>query len=1203
MEQPDAASRTSPEASHKSRLHGRRRLSFQLAWIGFLVTLILGPPLLWLFVRQADTHLRADLLTYARVLTSAVDYQHVSALTGTEADLDTPAHHRLRAKFSSVLGVATHLRYIYILRQTDAGRPYFLVDVGQPEQRAQEAVPGQLYEECPPGILEALQDGSARTEGPYRDEWGRFVTAAVPLTDPSGTRTGLLCLDVDAGQWYYDVFRFAMRPFLLTLTLLLCITVALVLLDRYRREVQRIQDTLEVQPANTPRPGPPVRIPHRRWAWLAILLLPISLLSSTLIERTVIMPACLDLENRDANRLIYGTMDTIRREANQLGNTVRNWGHWDDTYAYTISRDPAFIESNVVWPTISFHGIDLVHIWNAAGEMIWEGAYDPDLNEMVTIGPADSGRPLPYHLLQQHPDPELARTGFVLTDKGPMMMAATAILTTERQGPPRGTLVMGRFIRPELVADISGQMGLTGMKMIIPADMREDPDQRNVLAALAPGGALIDRVNKDWLTCYGMLEDLEGHFGPVITFPIRRDIVSQGHRTARLISSLLLMGAFLLGGGMYLWSYSVTRSLMRRQASIEALVQQRTEALSESEKRYRQLFADSPDALIIFENALFTDCNLAAETLLKRERSEIIGRSPLDFSPIHQPDGTLSADSAERNIAMAIAHGEHRFEWQHLDRHGQPFWVEVHMRASTLHGRRVHFTAWRDITARKEAEASLQKAIEQANTMAFNAGVANRAKSEFLANISHEIRTPLNAILGFADLLASELDVEHHRARAETIATSGRTLLRLINDVLDLSKIEAGKISLHPEPCSIATIAEELYQLLAQRAHDKNIDFQMDCPADLPAQVMVDGIRLRQILANLIGNAIKFTASGSVTVRIEADPPHSGADATTTLRFAVTDTGIGIPKEFVSRLFKPFEQAAGQDHAQYGGTGLGLAISQSLAQLLKGKITYTPNPEGQGSVFTLTLPDLPVQSLDADQAPPASASFIRFLEHPLILVVDDIETNRDLLIDYLERLQMPWLVADSGATALDMIQNHEPRLIVTDIKMPRMDGYELLRAIRQLPDERLRNLPVIAISATRIAEQPNTSPGFAATLMKPITLELLTQTLAELIPHKKMSDAAPQEQPAPVVAEAADLAGLRQAFDDRLVADIDSLKATLRIQTAKTLSRTVHKMGKQYGAPHLEQWGKQLEAAADRFDIAALARIANELFQYAHSIR
>jgi two-component system sensor histidine kinase/response regulator len=297
-------------------------------------------------------------------------------------------------------------------------------------------------------------------------------------------------------------------------------------------------------------------------------------------------------------------------------------------------------------------------------------------------------------------------------------------------------------------------------------------------------------------------------------------------------------------------------------------------------------------------------------------------------------------------MRRAVDDGPQLFEWSCRDARGEALCVELNLKRGRIAGRDRLLAIARDVTDRKAAELEVQ----QARDLALESG---RLKSEFLANMSHEIRTPLHVIFGMNDLLREETSLtSDQRELVESVHRNAAGLIQIVDDILDLSRIEAGKLELHLAPCAVGPVVREALEVYAQRARAKGLEVSADVPADLPASLIGDAGRLRQILLNLIGNAIKFTEAGSVAVRVAVDQRTlTGLK----LRFSVTDTGIGIPPDQRHRLFRSFSQVDGSMTRQFGGIGLGLAISHQLVELMGGEIGVESEP-GRGSTFWFTVP-------------------------------------------------------------------------------------------------------------------------------------------------------------------------------------------------------------------------------------------------------
>ncbi len=548
------------------------------------------------------------------------------------------------------------------------------------------------------------------------------------------------------------------------------------------------------------------------------------------------------------------------------------------------------------------------------------------------------------------------------------------------------------------------------------------------------------------------------------------------------------------------------------QARIEQTVAQRTAELTHSQEQFRSAFDFAPIGVaLVAPDGRWLKVNRSFCDLLGYTEEEL--RATNFQALTHAEDLDADLDFVRRMLDGTIH--TYQMEKRYLHRQGRVIWA--HLSVSLVRDaeqRPVHFISQvRDITERRRAAAELQKAKEAAEE-------ASRAKSEFLANMSHEIRTPMNGILGMTELLLDTELLPEQREYLGAVKFSAEALVTVINDILDFSKIEAGKLELHTTEFDLRETLSNTLKTLAIRAHEKGLELAHHTLPDVPEYLLGDPDRLRQILVNLAGNAIKFTEKGEVVVQVKGQKGPEGLQGQVELHFAIADTGIGIPPEKQRLIFEPFAQADGSITRKYGGTGLGLAITSHLVEKMGGRIWVESRP-GQGSTFHFTA-----RFGTAPRRPePASPSLPPQLKGMPVLVVDDNATNRRILHDLLVNWQMEPTVVDGGRAALavlhEAVSGGRPfPLLLLDVMMPEMDGFTLAEQVKA--DARLATATILMLTSggqngevARCREL-----GVASYLMKPIhQAELRAAILAACqgLPARPAPRTAPL--PAPVKAE------------------------------------------------------------------------------------
>ncbi len=484
---------------------------------------------------------------------------------------------------------------------------------------------------------------------------------------------------------------------------------------------------------------------------------------------------------------------------------------------------------------------------------------------------------------------------------------------------------------------------------------------------------------------------------------------------------------------------------------------------------------------------------------------------------------------------------------------------------------------------------------------------ATRAKSDFLAVMSHEIRTPLNAIIGMADVLsASSLTPEQQKC-FEVLQRNGLSLLDLINDILDLSKVESGKVVLETVPMDLREVISRAMELFDGRAKAKGLELRRSIAPGVPVYLMGDPTRLRQVIVNLLGNAIKFTDQGHLEVQVEQDPENPCPGC---LRFVVSDTGIGIPEEKVRQVFESFTQADNSTTRKYGGSGLGLSISRQLVELMGGRM-WVESQVGRGSTFFFTV-RLGVNADQSAETPAEKKEVERYPNGLRILLVDDAADNRLLIGLYLKKLNCSLEIAKDGSAGLDKFRSGHFDVVLMDVEMPVMDGYTATREIRRYEREAgIPATPILALTAHAYAEMANKGreAGFTAVLTKPIRQTTLLEVLASYSSHASESATAsipvePTENLRVRVEQG--MEELVPAYLEKRRNDIELYRRALAAEDFETVRMLGHRMkgtGAGYGFPVLTEIGSAIEQAALRKDAGGIAAGVERLAQYAGNVQ
>ncbi|MCX7748773.1 MAG: response regulator [Clostridia bacterium] len=742
------------------------------------------------------------------------------------------------------------------------------------------------------------------------------------------------------------------------------------------------------------------------------------------------------------------TQKSVQQGLGALGNRISNietlladWAKWDDTYAFIETGDEDYIQSNLVDNTFEELGLNAMVFIHSTGKIVYGKGFDLNTGMEEDLPEGLKERVLSQPFFNQHKSHESVKEGIVLLPKGPMIVVSRPILRSTGEGESRGSLIVGRYLDQRVIEKLK-KVSRLNITIKTVNEVRNSNDYKDMVSRLwerKNEGNPIETmvVDSQNISGYALIEDVFNEPVLVMKVDLEREIYTHGKRSINFFTVALLISGIVIGLIILLLlektvltrlgrlstrvnEIGVSGDLKRRielagkdelalvandvNRMLYALDQSQRE-LKESEYKYRHLFESMLDGFAYFRvledgnwhetNMEYLEVNAAFEELSGLKKEEIIGKKISRVKEENQKD--FSWFELCRKY-MEVENS--KFEY-YSEAAGKWFLVSAYSP-----GKGYFITVFHDITEIKVFQKSLQEAKETAE-------YANRLKSEFLANMSHEIRTPLNAIIGMTEFLIDTPLNDRQNHLVETVHNAGELLLKIINDILDFSKIEAGKIELEHYEFNLTDTIEKVAEILAVRARQKSLSLMTFVSQKIPL-VYGDANRISQILLNLVGNSIKFTERGEVVIRANTEETGEG---NIIVLLEVQDTGIGLSKDSMDRLFQPFVQADGSTTRKYGGTGLGLSISKRLVELMGGEIGIN-STEGKGTTFLMKIPfetdfkdslyEKQKMILDAWRA--AEQSGIVSQEYPakefFILAVNRCNVGRSIIGEYLSFYQI-----------------------------------------------------------------------------------------------------------------------------------------------------------------------------------------------------
>jgi signal transduction histidine kinase/sensor domain CHASE-containing protein len=848
-------------------------------------------------------------------------------------------------------------------------------------------------------------------------------------------------------------------------------------------------------------------------------ILGLGVLADYAIFDAIIFEGFLRLEETDALRDMERCKAALDSEILHLDIATHNISSSDLTYRFMQRRERQLQHAFFSWESASAAQVNLSAMYDEAGQLVQCSIFDLQTREQLRLRDFDRDKSLSASPLRKEPFQFAPVRGIVLTEAGPMLVAARPILNTQGWGPPRGVLVFGRLLNQTLLDQLRDTLNLDfKLRSYAEIDREEDEDVR--LAQRQVIGVKEVRAvthNEDTLHVLSTYPDVAGAPALLLRVDYPRKVTQMGRSILHFaLLAVIVLSCLLVAALSFFLERMVAAPLERFAAHLSSQPEHQSEPFKLDRK-------DEIGAMIASVNAVFEQRRQAMEELHKTQALQraMLDNIPLDFWARDREQRCIMQSDISREywgdqLGQAMNAGDvdpdTLEKWRRnneLVLSGRTLKHEVEM--VPMSGERVLFNEIVapimdqgeikgilgvniDITETRRREAELGRAKDAAEA-------ASKAKNEFLANMSHEIRTPLNGIFGMLQLIRLAKPAAPIDEYIEHALDSGKNLLRIINDILDFSKIEAGKIDLVENSFDLAETVREVNAIFATEAARKGVELSAAL-GRLPARKFIgDEGRLRQVLFNLVGNAVKFTPSGRIEVTVNS--LHCDLAKNCRLHCTVSDTGVGIPEEKIRAIFEPFIQADGSFTKRFSGTGLGLSIVKRLVGLMGGDIRVSSTP-GQGASFSFDIllriapESQPAQPEIAEPATTSSSSGALGLFGMRVLLVEDELVNQYAAKRFLDDLGCTTDCAGNGEEAIAALRKKPYDAILMDVQMPVLDGVlatQKIRASTELGDR--ARTPIIAMTAYAMQgdRERFLAVGMNEYLSKPLEFAALTVAL------------------------------------------------------------------------------------------------------------